>query len=111
MDFSVLVVAMAVNLLTATQPSPDFGLDPAMLKVKDKDGSSAKAKEEVSGEESPIRAWHGQLRRAFLQQLPVAVLSFERTPWDQLLPKVGSEVLRRILWVLDKFWFDILHAE
>ena len=81
---------MATNLLTATRPSPDFGLDPALLKVTDKDGSSPKAEKEVSKEKSPIRGWHGQLKETFLQQLPVAVLSFERPPWDQLLPKVGS---------------------
>ena len=89
-EFSVLVVAMATNLLTATRPSPDFGLDPALLKVTDKDGASPKAEKKVSKEKSPIRVWHGQLKETFLQQLQVAVLSFERPPWDQLLPKVGS---------------------
>jgi hypothetical protein len=82
---------MAANLLTSTQPSPDLGLDPTLLKVT----SSSKASQvgEPRGklkklDETAAAKWNRDVRNVFLETLPATVLSFERTPWDQLMPKV-----------------------
>lgn len=85
MEFSVIVVAMALSLLTDTRPSPDFGLDPKLLNVR---GGG-----EVKGEGHGVPGWSAELRVTFLQRLPVAVQRFQHTPWDQVLPKVFDWLL------------------
>ena len=80
---------MAINLLTSARPSSDLGLDPTLLKVTiNQEESSAHKDGESSVEQRPLPSWGEEMKHMFLQQLPSAVLAFERTPWDQLLPKV-----------------------
>lgn len=91
MEFAVTVVAMALNLLTSSRPTPDLGLDPKLLNVKDD--------QEVTRDgQSPVPSWSGELRETFLQQLPVAVLKFQHTPWDQVLPKVTGLLIQQQYW-------------
>ncbi|KAK7480036.1 hypothetical protein BaRGS_00028769, partial [Batillaria attramentaria] len=81
--FSVTVVAMALSLLTSTRPTPDLGMDPELLKVKD-----SKAVEVKGDGQAAVPSWSGELRETLLKQLPVSVLRFQQCPWDQVLPKV-----------------------
>ncbi|KAL8620364.1 hypothetical protein ACOMHN_060273 [Nucella lapillus] len=110
-EFSVLVISMAFTLLTAARPSPDLGLDPALLKVKDEESEAqnrdaGKEEEGRKKEAQGLPKWSGELMRTFLAQLPVAVLAFESTPWDQLLPKVFDWLL-----TMSRLSDDILSAD
>lgn len=88
-ELCVLVVGMAFSLLTACHPTPDFALDPFFLKVNT---TSTKLTSQTK-QKYLVPCWNSELRNAFLNMFPVAVLSFEHTPWDQLLPKVYDWLL------------------
>lgn len=86
MEFAAIVVAMALNLLTASQPLPDFGLDPGFFKTKEDPKYEGGDK---AGELTPsLPGWSTELKKIFLQLLPSSVKKLEQTPWDQLLLKV-----------------------
>ena len=78
----IVIVSMAANLLTSSQPLPDFGLDPIALKTTSPNSSS------YIGHSFNQLAERGHYKETFLSLLPVSVLAFEKPPWDQLMPKV-----------------------
>ncbi|XP_070176499.1 focadhesin-like [Littorina saxatilis] len=106
-EFSIMVVAVAMNLLTSVRPSSDFGLDPALLRVMDNEKATSTVKLESLKDKDSIPDWIKELEDTFLHHLPSAVLSFERTPWDQLLPKVYDWLVEMNRLADDALPFDV----